>query len=99
MLCFVALIWDETDPIANRTAHELDTRFKARSPEWQTSISSAGITVHCRSTHGTPFLKATVLEDGSGVILGQVFKRDSEQSSAVSRFSAAVVKDFIATGA
>jgi asparagine synthase (glutamine-hydrolysing) len=86
---YVALVWNDADPIAREDARRLGDALLSNGEPWQVAVSLPGLAVHhigARSGSST----ARRLHDGRGVVLGTLFSLGAEavSSQAPDSFSA-----------
>lgn len=78
MIHYLAMLWNDRDSLAREEAAHLFARLRVRSREWSTSFSSEGMSVFTRTDSGTsPIDRSYALDDGQGVVLGQLFSKNA----------------------
>lgn len=74
MLCYLAALWNERDPLAEARAQHLTQRVRAASPRWEAALQVPGLVVFHRRTLGTTVDRVYCLHGGRGVIIGRLFE-------------------------
>jgi asparagine synthase (glutamine-hydrolysing) len=75
MYHFVALLWDAEDPQARAVATHLDQKLRLAAGPWESQLSGDGMRVFALAP-ADPGLRAYILPDETGVVLGRLFTAD-----------------------
>lgn len=80
MHSYIAFAWDEDDLEATHIASTLIKRLRSLSEAWEAALVSRGLHVYHSFATSTAN-RAYPLEQGAGVVLGRVFRRQTKFSS------------------
>jgi asparagine synthase (glutamine-hydrolysing) len=96
MFRYVALAWSENSELENATADMLSRQMSSSTLPWTLVLDRPGLLVYC---HGTRKGSSNVylLPDGTGVVLGTLFRRQGCESSARLTLSTREARDIHAS--
>lgn len=97
MFRYVALVWNDADEAARDAAQQLALRLPPTPAEWACALARPGLQVYYTGPR-VGSSEAYQLHEGSGVVLGKLFKRTSDDESVAASLtpdaaeSAAILK-------
>ena len=81
-------MWDAHSVASSSEAEQLRRRIQGTSPTWQVVLATSGVAVLVADT--SQAMRAHLLHDGAGVMLGEIFLRsrdlDSDAAAPDARF-------------
>ena len=99
MYPFLALLWSADDPAAKAEAAQLGQKVLRASVPWENLLTTDGISVFALPPT-EPSLRAYVLPEQAGVVLGKLFSADlaKENLDCVQQIDAGTTREILRTG-